>query len=185
MALFLCWLAASARTHLAIGQTQADYQYAQRLEELFEQYDRAGQWQQAHEVAQQYLAYARQKRLMAEVQLAGCDSMARSLMQLGEYRQALEYFDQIIREADQVRSSTSQLRAMMIIMKGTALRFAAACHDRLGEANRAFELYQQSVDYFERQRLSLEAAEARTGLGWSLHSRGRDDEALARTPLRS
>lgn len=163
----------------AAAQTQAEYQYVQRLGSLYEQYDRAGKWQDAHQVAQQYLAYAQERRLGAEVELAGYESMARSLQHLGQYRAALAYYDEIILRADQVRPATNELRSMIVTVKGNAIRFAGGCHARLGEAEQAFARYQESVAYFDNQKRPIEAAEARTHLARALHDRDRDDESLA------
>jgi tetratricopeptide (TPR) repeat protein len=171
-------LTALTSTHAVEAQTQADYQHAQRLGSQFEQLDRAGRWQEAHQAAKQYLEFAQQRQLLPEVQLSGYESVARSLQHLGKFREALAYYDEVIQRADQIRASNDAFRTMVLIMKGNAFRFAGGCHDRLGETQKAIAMYQQSVAFFDEQGLTIEAAEARTNLGWALHSRARGPEAI-------
>jgi len=162
-----------------VAQSPADFQELQRLAALYEQYDRAGQFQQAFEVAQKNLAFVQQRRFIREIELAAFESMARSQQNLGRFREALPYYNEIIEGAGSVRPPTNDLRILVIKMKGNALRFAGGCHERLHELDEALARYRQAVGFFEGQGFAVEAAETRTGLGWTLQALERNEESLS------
>lgn len=163
--------------------TDADLQEYFRRNAAYEQAFRAGQWRQAVDRARELLDFARQRKLDAPYAMSALQSVGDANRKTGQYREALEAYEQMVAAARAWRPAGAQMRSVAAQALGNGLIGAASCYLTLGPLEQAVDRYQQAIKVYQGSGMELEAAATRAALGVAYSRSGQADLAIEQFQL--